>query len=65
MTKPARYPAFICHTCGEEYGQPERVRKGLVSTFHFGLCDICGREDLLTEPRDYGHLKPGWEEGQK
>lgn len=55
------YPAFICYDCGMSLGQPERVRQGHTSTFTVGTCDICGKEDMVTEPRDYGHLRPGWE----
>lgn len=57
MTKRKPYPAWICSDCGDKWG-----RRGCgVSTWHPDTCSICGKQDLVTEPRDYGHLKDGWE----
>jgi hypothetical protein len=51
------YPQWICSPCGRRHGrsQPE------LATWHDGRCDICGAAAAVTEPRDFGHLKPGWE----
>lgn len=51
------YPAWICRDCGQRYGR----RACGVATFHEDPCDICGYVTMVTEPRDYGHLKDGWQ----
>ena len=50
------YPAWVCSDCGDAHGR----RECRMATFHVGTCCICGREDMVTEPRDYGHLKDSW-----
>lgn len=57
MNRP--YPDWICHDCGVKYGK--RLLPDHVATFHIDKCDVCGRDTLVTEPRDFGHLMPGWE----
>jgi len=51
------YPAWICRPCGEKYGRREC---NPVATWHPDICCICGLHADVTEPRDYGHLKPDW-----
>jgi rRNA maturation protein Nop10 len=55
MTK--EYPSWICYECGEKHGR----RECGVATWHPDICGICGKEDIVTEPRDFGHLKDGWQ----
>lgn len=50
------YPAWICSECGGKYGR----RKCGVATFHMDTCGVCGEKKMVTEPRDFGHLKDGW-----
>lgn len=52
------YPSTICNSCGQLYG-----RAGLreSSTWNPGRCDICHAEAPVTQPRDFGHLKEGWQ----
>ena len=53
------YPVWICRKCGIKYGRgtPENH----LSTWHEGQCEVCGEEAVaVTEPRDFGHLKPEW-----
>lgn len=50
------YPAWVCSSCGAKYGR----RRCGIATWHGGTCGICGIEASVTEPRDFGHLKPGW-----
>jgi hypothetical protein len=50
------YPNWICLPCGNRYG---RKRCG-VATWHSETCDICGNEEMVTEPRDFGHLNDYW-----
>jgi len=53
------YPAWIFIQCGIEYG---RNSSSGFATYHLGECNICGRREVpVTEPRDYGHLKPEWQ----
>jgi hypothetical protein len=67
-TKESDYPVWVCQNCGEAYG--DWYKKGnyigppnFLSTFHMGTCDVCGTtETIVTEPRDYGHLRPTWKE---
>jgi hypothetical protein len=57
------YPTWICIQCGVEYG---RSPSSGVATYHLGKCDICDRDGVpVTEPRDYGHLKPEWQYEKK
>jgi len=52
------YPTWICEICGLKYGR--RVAK--IATWHGGICGVCGDAAGVTEPRDFGHLRDGWEE---
>ncbi len=49
------YPNWICQDCALINGG--RLIKNHIATFHTGYCDICKRKRVITEPRDYGHLK--------
>lgn len=40
-------------TCWKKYGQPPRKSNFLVSTYHTGECDFCGRDIAVTETRDF------------
>lgn len=57
MTKP--YPQWVCISCGNKYGNG--MPKDHVCTMHEGVCGICGETRGVTEPRDFRHLKQGWE----
>ena len=52
------YPTWICGDCGTIYGR----KPCGVATWHFDKCDVCGEETTVTEPRDFGHLKDGWQD---
>jgi len=52
----------VCDECGREanrltclkrYGKEPDQAKFLVSTFHKGKCDFCGKETDITQVRDY------------
>jgi hypothetical protein len=58
------YPSWVCSECGLEYGK-RQPRVGALSTFHDDTCGICGTFGPCTEPRDFGHLKAGWEQARK
>jgi hypothetical protein len=42
---------WICGTCAKKNGG--RWPKGHLGTFHNGICDWCGKEKVVTEPRDW------------
>ena len=54
------YPAWICSDCGNKWGRKECG----VATWHPDTCGLCGAKTIVTEPRDYGHLKDGWEKAK-
>jgi len=35
-----------------------------ISTWHYGKCDVCGENNNVTQPRDFGHF-PNWFERKK
>lgn len=53
------YPNWICRSCGVKHGK--RKTTGIIATWHIGTCDICNAEREVTEPRDFWHLKLGWQ----
>lgn len=61
MTTKAEYPQWVCFDCGRKHGR----RAAGLCTMHQGTCGVCGKEDMVTEPRDFGHLKDGWENEPK
>lgn len=51
--KPEReYPNWICWPCGDKLGR----RECGTATWHKGLCEVCNRVAMVTEPCDFGHL---------
>ena len=53
-------PAWVCRTCGLYYGKRAKYYDD-ASTYHEGdSCGVCGTETMVTEPRDFGYLKPEW-----
>lgn len=61
MTRDAYYPMWVCMECGSKFGR----RQAGVCTIHQDTCGICGKIAMCTEPRDFGHLKKGWEQHVK
>ena len=62
LTKTKRpYPSWICDECGRLHGKrPGGNPHG--ATYHVGECGICGTGGVeVTEPRDFGHLREGWD----
>lgn len=54
--KTEHYPSYICADCGKKHCNGLPKLKNYKSTFHEGVCDMCGKTSALTQPRDYGHL---------
>ena len=52
----SEYPAWVCAPCGHKYGR----RKCGVATWHEDDCGVCGKRAVVTEPRDFGHLRPSF-----
>ena len=46
---------WICCECGDKYG---KYSAGC-STFHEGICEVCGKKAAITETRDFGYLQRG------
>ncbi len=40
-------------TCLKKYGSEPKKPKFNLSTYHKGKCDVCGKEKLITEARDF------------
>lgn len=59
-------PDWVCDECGQKWG---RWWDGPIytgpsthyATYHSGLCGVCNEEKTVTEARDYGYLRQGWE----
>jgi predicted ATP-dependent serine protease len=49
------YPKWACAECGAKHGKIT----GKIATWHYGKCDVCGKNNNVTEPRDFGHF-PNW-----
>jgi len=64
MNKSERYmravligqPMWCCNSCGKKYGN----RIPDLATYHMDYCGVCGEKKEVTEPRDFGYLKPEW-----
>ena len=57
-TMNQNYPSWVCSDCGTKALQlPENrgKKRFTVSTFHNGICGVCGQEKAVTEPRDFGY----------
>jgi hypothetical protein len=53
------YPDWICDDCGSKHGKrPEGNPYG--ATYHSDWCGVCFEWKSVTEPRDWGHLKPSF-----
>jgi len=70
-TNNSEYPTWICRDCGENYGL--WYKRGIYigpphhsATYHMGTCGVCAVTNVpVTEPRDYGHLRSGWQKDLK
>jgi hypothetical protein len=56
------YPTWVCDACGLEanrltclkkYGAEPLKPKFDVSTYHLGICDVCGKEKNVAAARDF------------
>ena len=63
-------PDWICHECGVQWGRWYEDGEYLgpnpyCATYHMGECGVCRREKSVTEPRDYGLVRRGWNKSLK
>jgi hypothetical protein len=58
MTKP--YPEWVCNPCGRKYGNFPLA----LCTWHQDICGVCGKLGAVCTPRDFGHLRDGWQDEQ-
>lgn len=62
----ADQPDWVCRDCGHQWGlwwDSTGKYKGPVkhcATYHKGKCGVCNQKKTVTEARDYGYLKEGW-----
>lgn len=58
ITTDLDYPLWVCGPCGRLYG---RLIPDGVSTYNQNDCGVCGENAAVTSPRNFGHLKDGWQ----
>jgi len=59
-------PDWVCDDCGREWGRwwDGGAYSGPAphfSTHHIDTCDVCKKTKSVTEARDYGFLRKGWD----
>jgi len=60
-----KQPDWVCHDCGQQWGRWYDNGSYLgpskhCATYHVNRCEVCGQEKPVTEARDYGYLREGW-----
>ena len=63
-------PEWVCSSCGEQWGRWWEVGKYIgpvphFATFHMNNCDVCKQQKSVTEARDFGYLRKGWDKKTK
>lgn len=48
------YPHYVCDPCGMKASQGKQFA---MSTWHLGVCEVCGKLMSVTEARDYYYPK--------
>lgn len=48
------YPNWVCANCGRQ-AQSDPYKIASLSTWHMNTCDVCGKFEAVTQPRDFGH----------
>jgi len=59
-------PNWVCRDCGEKWGRwwdgsEYTGPSPHCATFHEDACGVCGETKSVTEARDYGYLRDGWD----
>lgn len=60
-------PTWVCAQCGEKWGRwwdgPQYNGPSKhCATMHEGECNVCSKLTIVTEARDFGYLRNGWDE---
>lgn len=65
-------PKNVCLDCNHEFGYWKCIGPGLDKApinlmnsnenWHYGECEVCGKENNLTDPKYYGYLYKGWQD---
>lgn len=68
-------PENVCLDCNHEFGYWKCLGPGLSkapvnlmsqnNNWHYGTCEVCGKEDNLTNPKYYGYLYKEWRNKKK
>ena len=58
-------PKQVCRSCGLTYGTGINRVAGIASSVSPGECGVCGNHTSVTEPRDFGYLRRGWQQHEK
>jgi len=45
-----KYPHWVCAKCGLK---ASKGRSFTISTWHYGKCEVCKKENWITEARDF------------
>ena len=56
-------PAWVCPDCVMIYAKRHISSYG--ATWHAGICDVCWEKTYVTEPRDFGYLRPEWKKHKR
>lgn len=46
------YPSWSCWDCGIKHGSKAKR----ITTWHYGQCGVCGKNNNVTHPKDFGHF---------
>lgn len=65
-TISTKQPDWVCFDCGEQWGRWYEDGEYFgpsphYSTNHMGKCSVCEQVKSVTEARDYGFLRKGWD----
>lgn len=59
-------PNWVCSSCGEKWGRWWENGDYVgptphFATYHMDDCSVCGKHKSVTEARDYGFMRKGWD----
>lgn len=57
-------PDAVCSDCGQQYGNwfqgSYSGPSAHVASYYIAICDVCKKECVCTEARDFGYLISDW-----
>jgi len=58
MKNTEQYPEWTCAPCGNLHGsRKQKNPQKDMSTWHYGICDICEKNGFVTQSKDFGVFK--------